>query len=91
MIDSAEWQYYCSSIIIRSISSPRKQQENMSDPKCYNCSNPKSHHSKHDTHCLLVMNWKAEDFEESRPVDPILQKSAGNSIAPKNTRRYVAV
>lgn len=35
----------------------------MHDPKCHNCGNAESEHSKFDTHCLLVMNWKAEDFE----------------------------
>jgi len=49
----------------------------MFDPKCQNCSNPKSHHSKHDTHCLLVNNWKTEDFEESRdlPQEPATTSS----------------
>jgi hypothetical protein len=69
------------------VSSPRKSGE-MSDPKCYNCSNPKSHHSKHDTHCLLVMNWKAEDFEESRDVP--VQDPVGKSTAFDNARRNVA-
>lgn len=36
----------------------------MNDPKCDNCGgNVKSQHSKQDTRCLLVMNWKPEEFE----------------------------
>jgi hypothetical protein len=32
---------------------------------CENCGNPKSHHSKFDTHCLQVMAWKAGDCDLS--------------------------
>jgi hypothetical protein len=32
---------------------------------CENCGNLRSHHSKFDTHSLLVMAWKAGDFDLS--------------------------